>query len=181
MRTETLRADARYAYGFGWWVDADHFGVREVYAADGTSVASAPLLLVRAEHLAVAIAANTGFPLNDIADDVVATYVPAFAAARRGRPVESDPNKSLNRPVAGLAGTWAGSIVTYRGRVPLIVRIDSLGGVHAGNAPMSNVAFKTDGRVEESFNGTLPLDEHRGGSTSWRPSWQCTAYGSRDT
>jgi CubicO group peptidase (beta-lactamase class C family) len=162
MQTETVRADEQYQYGFGWWVEPDHLGVREVYAAGGTNVASALLVLVPAEHLAVAITTNAPLLLTDIADDVIALYLPSFAA-RRAPSAAQRPT----RPVPALVGSWAGWIATYRGRVPLTMRVDSLGTVRTsvGGAPeadLSNVRFSDDARVSGALAGALPVDELKG-------------------
>jgi CubicO group peptidase (beta-lactamase class C family) len=166
MQNVTVPFDGRYRYGFGWWVEPDHFGDRDVYAAGGTTESSAMLLLVPKEHLVVAIATNTGFSLSGIADDIVAAYVPTFAA-RRARGPDTPAVIQAKRPVSSLVGTWVGHIATYRGRVPLEVRIDSLGDArvtvgHAAPTSIANVSFTSDGRVEGTFAGALPVDEYHG-------------------
>jgi CubicO group peptidase (beta-lactamase class C family) len=183
MQTGTVRADEHYQYGFGWWVEPDHLGLREVYAAGGTNVASALLVLVPAEHLAVAITTNAPLLLTDIADDVIALYVPAFAARRAASTGSSTPStpQRPTRPDAALVGSWAGWIATYRGRVPLTMRVDSLGTVRtsvagAPDADLSDVRFSDDARVcPVPSPGRCRSTSSRDGNTISSRSSRCTA------
>jgi CubicO group peptidase (beta-lactamase class C family) len=173
MQTATVRADSHNRYGFGWWVDNDHDGIREVYAAGGTSVASALLLLVPAERLVVAVVANTGLPLADIGDDVIGAFVPAFAnkraaanAAAHAGSEQTRQSAQPIRPLQELVGSWSGEIVTYAGTVPIALTIDSLGRVEASvgstHSTISDASYSADGRMFARLRGALPVNEFHG-------------------
>jgi len=165
VQRRTVRAGAGVRYGFGWWVDEDHYGEKEVYGAGGISVASAVLVLVPSRRLAVALTANTGIPLADIVDDVIAAFVPEFAARHRfvTDSAARHPSAPFARvlPAPALVGQWAGSIVTDRGAVPFRVSVDSAGNIQSsiGNTlpqAMTDVGFAVDGRLFGTTRGALP-------------------------
>jgi CubicO group peptidase (beta-lactamase class C family) len=185
MQNTTVRADSHARYGFGWWLENDHYGVREVYAAGATSVASALLILIPAEQIVVAVAANTGLPLAEIGDDLVASIMPSFSRARaidasqRPADVASRPT----RPLSSLLGSWAGQIATYGGSVPFALTIDSTGTARAtvGSTvgDVQDATYSADGRMFGNMRGTLPVDELR--RRSYRLDTELAPHGNRLT
>lgn len=163
MQSHTVRVDAHTRYALGWWIEDDHLGVREVYAQGGTSVAAALLVLVPAERLVIVLLANTGLPLGDLADDVLAALDSTVARATP----RADAAASTVPAAPGLTGEWMGAVHTYRGAVPFVLAVNDSGAitgrVGAGSMqPLRRVRYTDDGRVFARLDGALGVDEYRG-------------------
>lgn len=140
------------SYGFGWWVQNNLNGYHGVLAQGGTKDATAYLQLIPSEDISVAMLWNSGAPDGSkVIDEILATMLPRYRDA-----LTHNSSSMVNAlPVPAKAaksflGTWAGSIHTYRGDVPLTLVIDPSGSGSAklGSEPEVHVSrFRFDGNV----------------------------------
>jgi CubicO group peptidase (beta-lactamase class C family) len=166
MRSDLVRVDASQRYGFGWWIDESHDGIREVYAAGGTSVASALLILVPEERVTIALVSNTGVPLAELGDETLGAMLPRVAE-QRAAATTSTPAPAPSRQCPQLLrGQWRGHISTYRGNIPFEVSFpdsgDARGRISNGSdTTLREISYSADGRVFATVTGDLGVDEYR--------------------
>ena len=146
MQNLTVDAGNSGRYGLGWWVIESH-GFHSFLGQGGTDDASASLLLIPSEGVAVVILANTGddFPPK-LMDEILSVLLPSYrqnGATANSNPAPQRPPAS---PAPTLTGNWVGRIQTYKGNLPLKLSITESGDVQAklGSAPsmiMKNARF----------------------------------------
>jgi hypothetical protein len=156
-------------YGFGWWHE-HRFDEDLVYVAGGTSQATALLYTVPAERIVVVVVCNTGILFApSVVDEVLATLVPRYRAARNraahaaGTSAESRaPTPAMAQALASLAGIWRGGIVTDGGTRDLTLSVSDSGAVAvtlAGAPPTALAdARDQDGELAGTFAGDLRLN-----------------------
>jgi CubicO group peptidase (beta-lactamase class C family) len=136
MQAPTMPAGSDSAYGAGWSIRGDGAGVRTVSHGGGMDGVNTTLLLAPRERLAIAVLVNAATALPfEIADEILAAVVPAAVGqveARREQRKRQEEDESIPFvPPGGLLGEWQGSVHTYAGRLPLVLRFHEDGDVHA--------------------------------------------------
>ena len=158
-------------YGFGWTLQPSFHGYIGLYAQGGTSDSFAVLQSIPSERICVAVLANTGTvaPM-DIADRILGNLLPQY----RERPVRSGNETSTTQTQhpnsAALAGNWSGEIETWKGRVPLEIKISGNGDIktrlnhrewnHARDASVtdSSAYFLVQGNIKTTDAPHSPCD-----------------------
>ncbi len=109
-------------YGVGWFVFEPEDGLRRVFHSGSTKGASANLVLVPEEDIAVVVLSSTSSGSHEeLANDILAALLPdQFVAQDMFGSVEADEPLSLDPELIGL---WQGLIFTYRGEIPLMLDI----------------------------------------------------------
>jgi beta-lactamase family protein len=156
-------------YGLGWLIAPDENGYRKVSHTGGMPGVNTVLALYPSENLAVVVLANqVGATPFRIADEIVASMLPRYAAeraARRARQAAATPAAPPAFPPAELAGAWTGTLRTYDGTAPISLLFQPDGDVHVtlGNSLktlLSGASF-TKGELTGRFLGTISTEEQR--------------------
>ena len=147
-------------YSMGWWINPDQYGYRMIYASGGTLDSGALLYIFPAADVSIVVLGNGGNPhLSDIADRIAASMLPRYrqklakAAASANQPVPASATAPSPDPkIATIAGKWAGSIDTWKGRRPVEFDIEPDGTTRASIngapfAPERNARIYRDGFV----------------------------------
>jgi CubicO group peptidase (beta-lactamase class C family) len=141
MHAPTPEPKATQQYGMGWWVQSELHGFHGVLAHGGTGNATARLQLIPSEDLAVAMVSNSAIDSPKIVDAALAAMLPAYKADLERLPAPPGPAQTPTAapapPRVDVAGTWSRFVETYKGRVPLTLRVDPSGAIVAtlGSAP----------------------------------------------
>jgi CubicO group peptidase (beta-lactamase class C family) len=127
MLNPTVETGEGERYGFGWSRQPDHHGYVGVFAQGGTSDSFAVLQMIPSEKIAVAVIANTGTTVPfEIADRVLSDLLPRYRARLASEPPAAprrDP--AVIATTTSLAGNWAGALQTWKGNIPLTLRISA--------------------------------------------------------
>lgn len=131
MQRSLVSIDDQSQYGLGWWIQPYLHGYRGVLAQGGTHDSTAYLELIPSEDISVAMLWNSGTPQGDkVIDAVLAALLPryqkALATSNPQGPSTSAPahNSKLND---SFVGKWRGSILAYKGQLPLTLTINPSG------------------------------------------------------
>jgi CubicO group peptidase (beta-lactamase class C family) len=108
-------------YGIGWFVVDGEDGLRRVSHSGATAGASANLVLLPEEDLAVVVLSNTSSNSHeDITNDILAALLPDKFVPQDMFGAKDEPPLSLDPELVGL---WQGLIFTHRGEIPLVLEI----------------------------------------------------------
>ncbi len=108
-------------YGIGWSVTEKN-GLTQLSHGSVTAGASAQLVLVPAENLAVAVLSNTSSNSPElIAQEILAALLPDEFVEET--PGEGEDEMQPSSPDPALAGVWQGLVFTYMGDVPIALEI----------------------------------------------------------
>jgi CubicO group peptidase (beta-lactamase class C family) len=133
MQNPTATVDADHRYGLGWWVKENHFGYRVVFVHGGNSSASASLVLVPSERIAVTVLSNTGTGATGaICDQILSALLPRFQESRSksaNDPKRANP-KNTTLP-ATLPGSWTGIVRTCEADIPFTISVAETGDIRA--------------------------------------------------
>jgi hypothetical protein len=133
MQNPTVTADAEYRYGLSWWVRENHFGYRVVDCGGGYSSASALLVLVPSERIALVVLSNTGTgATGTICDEILSALLPRFQENRSKsakEPKQASP-KNTTLP-ATFKGSWTGIVRTCEADVPFTISVADTGEIRA--------------------------------------------------
>jgi CubicO group peptidase (beta-lactamase class C family) len=162
LLNSTVDAGEGEQYGIGWWVQPDLYGYRGVFAQGGTNDSFAVLQMIPSEKIVVAVLANTGTTLpSTIVEELLSELLPQFAEARRKAasiPKHKPASAEQARRPAVLVGNWLGSVATWKGEVPLMLRIPDSGDIQASVGSQAAVPL-TDVRIGPShFYGVVRAD-----------------------
>lgn len=167
MQRVATPGDSLNGYGLGWAID-DDLGVRRVRHTGGMPGVATVLSLYPAAGVAIVVLSNqsSGLP-GRIATELAAAVLPssygAALATRRGTPARAPATFATP---ADLRGEWRGTVRTYEGSLPLVLRLDSLD-VRVRLADrgalwtLLNDASIRDGVLSGRFVGTLPTADAR--------------------
>jgi hypothetical protein len=126
-------------YGLGWWIK-EQSGYRILSAQGGTTDSYALLQLVPSEDLAIVVIANSYADfVSGLADRILSVLLPKYATPPK--PLINDRVPNSNKPAA-LAGRWTGTVLTYKGSIPITLEISSEGLVRGqvGKQPIADLA-----------------------------------------
>lgn len=138
-------------YSTGWWINPDQHGYHLVYASGGTADSGALLYIFPSDDLAIVVLGNGGNPrLSDIADRIASRLLPTYATDLAKS--SSDHPQSNNAPsqpdprLKSLAGTWTGSVETWKGPRPVefVIGPDGVSRASINGAPL---AKERDARI----------------------------------
>ena len=167
MQRVATPGDTVTGYGLGWGID-DALGVRRVQHTGGMPGVSTVLSLYPTEGVAVVVLSNQSSGLvGRIAADIAAAVLPpSFGAALAARRAAPPVAASFAAP-PDLRGEWRGTVRTYDGTLPLVLRVDSsevrvrLGDGAGALWTLLNNAGYRDGVIGGRFLGTIPTAEAR--------------------
>jgi CubicO group peptidase (beta-lactamase class C family) len=160
MLNPTAAADDGRRYGFGWSTQPDHHGFNGLFAQGGTKDSFAVLQMIPSERIAVAVIANTGTTVPfEIVDKILSDLLPRYRESLASK--QRSAQHSIAEPIPSdlLAGSWSGTLQTWKGSVPLAVEILPSHQVRAKWAenqwsPASDVSL-TDTRFECVVHGRI--------------------------
>jgi CubicO group peptidase (beta-lactamase class C family) len=159
--------DTASGYGLGWGIGSD-LGIRRVQHTGGMPGVATVLSLYPTEGVAIVVLSNQNSGLvGRIANEIAAAVLPpaygaALAARRAAAPT---PAASFAAP-ASLRGEWRGTVRTYEGTLPLVLRVDSsevrvrLGDRGALWTLLNDAGYR-DGVIAGRFLGTMPTSDAR--------------------
>jgi CubicO group peptidase (beta-lactamase class C family) len=166
MQRVATPGDTVNGYGLGWGVD-EALGIRRIQHTGGMPGVSTVLSLYPTERVAVVVLSNqsTGLVGRVAADIAAAVLPPSFGtalAARRATPAVA----SAFAAPAELRGEWRGTVRTYEGTMPLVLRIDSSEvrvrlGDRGSLWTLLNDAEHRGGMIGGRFLGTIPTADAR--------------------
>jgi hypothetical protein len=126
MLNPTVETGDGERYGFGWSQQPDHHGYVGVFAQGGTNDSFAVLQMIPSEKIAVAVIANTGTTVPfEITDRVLNDLLPRYRASLASQPPAVPQHDPAVTTTTSLAGNWAGALQTWKGNVPLTLRISA--------------------------------------------------------
>jgi Beta-lactamase len=127
MHEPTMSTGSNSGYGIGWATADRPDGYHVISHTGGMGGVATTLRLVPSEKLAVVVLCNAGVQLpNRIADEIMDVLLPRWKQASPG-----PQQRGRFQPAPELLGNWTGKLVTYRGEIPLELRILESGDVHA--------------------------------------------------
>jgi CubicO group peptidase (beta-lactamase class C family) len=127
MLKPTVETGDGERYGFGWALQPNHHQYVSVYAQGGTNDSFAVLQMVPSEQIAVAVIANTGTTVPfEIVDKVLSDLLPRYREDLASEPPAApQPESPASAATTSLVGTWTGALQTWKGSVPLTLRISA--------------------------------------------------------
>ncbi len=146
-------------YGLGWFIVDGEDGLRRVSHSGATSGASANLVLLPEEDIAVVVLSNTSSSSHeDIANQILSALLPGRFIPQDLFGAQDTPPLSLDPELVGL---WRGLIFTHRGEVPLALEvfeggdpvIVQLGSTSEQKAMLNDVSFADDSLFFQSSGG----------------------------
>ena len=161
MGVGNARTNNGNGYGIGWGVgDSRADGYLTLAHGGGMAGVSTELMLVPSEDIAVVVLINardndSAYP---IANAILKVLLPKWQM-----PVKPQPEPAPFRPDASLLGTWSGTLHTYQGESPAILKIlpDSEPQVKLGTglASLLNHAQFQDGELTGQAWGDLGIED----------------------
>ncbi len=110
-------------YGVGWFIVDGQDGLRRVHHSGATAGASANLVLVPEENLALVVLSNTSNSSHeDIAYEMLVALLPGRTVVREMLDIGQEGDQPFS-PDPELVGVWQGLVFTYRGDAPLTLEI----------------------------------------------------------
>ena len=146
-------------YGIGWFIIDGKDGLRRVSHSGATAGASANLVLLPEEDVAVVVLSNTSSSSHeDIAKEILAALFPDKFIPQDIFDLEDEPSFSLDPELIGL---WQGLIFTHRGEIPVALEIFEggepvvvqLGLGEEQKAMLNNVSYVDDSLFFQSSGG----------------------------
>jgi CubicO group peptidase (beta-lactamase class C family) len=150
-----------------WRIDNNQHGYRTLLAQGGTFDSQAWLLLVPLEKIAVVILSNFGSasttkPIDEILSILLPNYRENLAKAAAASTANPPAAPAVVAVPPEVAGVWSGKVQTYRGNVPLTMRITSTGEAEATLGKQTPVKMNTvrvsSNRVSGRTAGDLGID-----------------------
>jgi CubicO group peptidase (beta-lactamase class C family) len=176
MQVPTTPGDGRSGYGFGWSVEADHFGYRCVSHGGGMAGVATSLQLFPEEKLVVVALANAGTDLPWVAtDEILSVLLPEYGprlAERKAKEAEEKAKREKEQgsgtgfvPPPELQGEWRGAVHTSQGEIPLVLLVKESGDIHAKlgdqlKTLLNDIEFK-EGQLSGRILGDLGTDDTR--------------------
>jgi len=161
MQAPSLDPKEPQQYGLGWWIQNDLHGYHALLAQGGRNDSTAYLQLIPSEDLAVAMVVNTAADGAGIVDEVLAALLPEYkknlAAETSARAASAASPKAPQAPSppppvsSEMVGTWSGFVETYKGKIPLTVRVDATGSL------VAKLAAQPDVQIERARFGNKVL------------------------
>ncbi len=163
----TATALMQLVYGLGWAID-NTLGARRVRHTGGMPGVATVLALYPAHQLAIVVLSNqsSGLP-GRIAAEIAAALLPSpigvAMAGRRAAPPR--PPVAFMAP-PGLPGEWRGTVRSYDGTVPIVLRVDSGEvrvklGDRGALWTLLNDATMRGQELSGRFVGTIPTEDAR--------------------
>jgi hypothetical protein len=164
MQRVATPGDTANGYGLGWGVD-DALGIRRIQHTGGMPGVSTVLSLYPTERVAVVVLSNqsTGLVGRVAADIAAAVLPPSFGAALAARRATAAVASAFAAP-ADLRGEWRGTVRTYEGTLPFVLRIDSSEvrvQLNGSLWTLLNDAGYRGGVIGGRFLGTIPTADAR--------------------
>lgn len=129
MQKPTMSTGPNAGYGIGWAVNDTRTGYHVVSHSGGMGGVATSLRLIPSEKLAVVVLCNGGDRLpHRISDEILATLLPKWKVDRTP---PQEPPATAFQPPPELIGSWTGTLYTYKGELPLTLRVLESGDVHA--------------------------------------------------
>ena len=129
MQKPTMSTGPNAGYGIGWALNDTRTGYHLVSHSGGMGGVATSLRLIPSEKLAAVVLCNGGDRLpHSISDEILATLLPKWKVDRT--PPQVPPTTAF-QPPPELIGTWTGTLCTYKGELPLTLRVLESGDVHA--------------------------------------------------
>ncbi|HZQ22050.1 MAG TPA: serine hydrolase domain-containing protein [Terriglobales bacterium] len=126
MLKPTVETGDGERYGFGWALQPSRHQYLSVYAQGGTNDSFAVLQMIPSEQIAVAVIANTGTTIPfEIVDKVLSDLLPRYREDLATQP-PTPPQSPAPPATTSLVGTWTGHLQTWKGSIPLTLRISGL-------------------------------------------------------
>ncbi|HZG69100.1 MAG TPA: serine hydrolase domain-containing protein [Herpetosiphonaceae bacterium] len=169
MQVPTGRRGDTRGYGIGWAVDEDERGYRTIGHHGGMGGVNTTLVMVPSERIAVVALANAAGDLpHRVAADILGLLLPRYAERlaeeqKQGKEENAKKEQATFKPPRKLQGEWRGSVHTYAGDVPLVLRFKKDGDVHARlgkqlTALVNDPTFE-DERIGGVMIGALPTED----------------------
>jgi len=146
-------------YGVGWSV-VEPQGFRVVTHSGGMPGVATTLVLVPSEKIALAILTNTsGVALDGLVQEILRVLMPNLPPP----PARTPQSEPVFTPGAELTGEWRGTLETYQGSRPLVLRIEESGAVRVRLANqlwtlLNQVSFR-DGWLSGRFAGDVGAED----------------------
>jgi hypothetical protein len=169
MQVPTGRRDDTRGYGIGWDVNEDERGYHTVGHHGSMGGVHTTLVMVPSERIAVVALANAAGDLpHRVAADILGLLLPRYAERlaeeqKQGKEENAKKEQATFKPPRKLQGEWRGSVHTYAGDVPLVLRFKKDGDVHARlgkqlTALVNDPTFE-DERIGGVMIGALPTED----------------------
>jgi CubicO group peptidase (beta-lactamase class C family) len=127
MQKPTFPSAENVGYGLAWVVTDARGGYRVVSHNGAMHGVATTLRLVPSERLGVTVLCNGSDQLpHRVADEIFKVMLPKWREPER----RSDSRATFSVP-AELKGAWSGKIATYKGELPLTLRLLDSGEIHA--------------------------------------------------
>lgn len=131
-----------------WRIDNNQHGYRTLLAQGGTFDSQAWLLLVPSEKITVVMLSNfgsapTGKPIDEILSILLPKYRENLAKAAGASTANPPAAPAVVAVPPEVAGVWSGNVQTYRGNVPLTIRMTSTGEADATLGKQAPVKMNT--------------------------------------
>lgn len=146
-------------YGLGWFIVDGEDGLRRVSHSGATSGASASLVLLPEEDIAVVVLSNTSSSSHeDITNQILSALLPDKFVPQDLFGAQDTPPLSLDPELVGL---WQGLIFTHRGEIPLALEVFEggdpvvvqLGSTSEQKAMLNDVSYVDDSLFFQSSGG----------------------------
>jgi hypothetical protein len=127
MQKPTFPSAENVGYGLAWVVTDTRGGYRVVSHNGAMHGVATTLRLVPSERLGVTVLCNGSDQLpHRVADEIFKVMLPKWREPER----RSDSKVAFSTP-AELKGAWSGKIATYKGELPVTLRLLDSGEIHA--------------------------------------------------
>src|SRR5215471_20177945 len=159
MQKTTVSVDG-IRFGAGWMTDDTSTGYQIVNFSGGMPGVRAVMEIIPSKRVVVVVLENSWTrSALDISRGILTTLIPDLYGQDQKQPRQGEPE-----PWTELAGTWTGTVHTYKSDIPFQLVIDASGNVRArlGTEPetaLSNARVLPDGRLTGEFSGDLGTED----------------------
>jgi CubicO group peptidase (beta-lactamase class C family) len=130
MQRPTTPAEENWSYGIGFRSGLHSSGHRVVWHTGGMGGVSTLLCMLPEDKVAFVVLVNAAAPLTNIVrDEIIATLFPE--APRAPIAPARTPQSNVFKPSQQLAGTWKGTVHTFKEDIPVTLEIKADGDIHA--------------------------------------------------
>lgn len=162
MLHPTVQTGDGETYGFGWSLQPDYYGFQGLYAQGGTNDSFAVLQMIPTEGIVVAVMANTGTELPfEIVKKILSELLPTFKdnVEKTATTPKASEIQGQNRTDSPLFGKWVGTVVTWKGDVPVALSISSCENLAKVGSRSGNWAKVSNTEISASrFYGVVQAD-----------------------